>query len=488
MENSGATSRGFVGTLNNVQLADVLQMCCIGGTSTAIRVTKDEREGIIYLVEGEIVHAEAADITGQQAFFEIMSWNQGNFESLMGRRPKTTTIEHNWQHLLMEACRRQDEDSSSSQLTQEPSAESENPALAGDSEPIRVLIVDDSAMMRKALAKIFDGDTFQIVGNAVNGEEALDLIPGVQPDVVTMDVNMPVMDGISALKRIMIQFPLPTVMVSAMTQDGATITFDALKYGAVDFIPKPSQLNGEDKEEQHQLIRQKVRLASEVAINSVRYIRTGLKVKEDVQTHSSPENVVCLVAAEGGYGALLKIVPQLTPELSAAFVVVLYAEPEHVDAFAHYLDLHSQIQVKRAMSGDQLQGGVCYLVSGKEYGTIESLDDGLRLHLTPSSFPERRGAADILMISLAEKFGNGALGVVLSGAATDGSDSLGELLHMGGDALIQSPQTCLLKEMVEAAIAKCAGAKVVDDDKIASEITRIIQSRAETGSLGGANI
>lgn len=486
MENSGATSRGFVGTLNNVQLADVLQMCCIGGTSTAIRVTKNGREGIIYLVEGEIVHAEAADITGENAFFEIMSWSQGNFESLMSKRPDTSTITHNWQHLLMEACRRQDEDSSTQQSA-EALVGNEKHASDGENSPIRVLIVDDSAMMRKALAKIFEGDTFQVVGNAVNGEEALDLIPSVLPDVITMDVNMPVMDGISALKRIMIQFPLPTVMVSSMTQDGATITFDALKYGAVDFIPKPSQLNGEDKEKQNQLIREKVRLASEVAINSVRYIRTGLKEKDDVQVHSSPEHVVCMVAAEGGYGALLKIVPQLTPELSAAFIVVLYGAPEHVDAFARYLDLHSAIKVQRAMSGDRLQGGVCYLVSGKEYGTIESLEDGLRLHLTPSSFPDRRGAADILMISLAEKFGNGALGVVLSGAATDGSDSLGELLHMGGDALVQSPQTCLLKEMVEAAIVKCTSAKVVDDDKIASEIKRIVQARTGSASRGSAS-
>jgi len=342
-----------------------------------------------------------------------------------------------------------------------------------------VLIVDDSAMMRKALAGIFDDEDFLIVGNAANGVEALDLIPRVHPDVITLDVNMPVMDGISALKRIMIQFPLPTVMVSAMTQDGATITFDALKYGAVDFIPKPSQLAEEDQENQIELIREKVQLASKVAINSVRYIRTGLQEKQTAQIHPNLGSVACMVAGEGGYGALLKIVPQLTPDLPAAFLVVLYAAPEHVDAFARYLDQHSRITVKRAKNGDKLEGGVCYLISGKEYATMEHSDNGLHLHLTPSSFPNRRGAADILMISLAEKFGADALGIVLSGASSDGSDGLNELLHVGGDALIQSPQTCLVKEMPEAAVGKCAKALVVADDQMASEIARIIRGRSE---------
>lgn len=475
MNDSGATSRGFVGTLNNVQLSDILQMCCLGGTSTAIRVTKDGREGIIYLVEGEIVHAEAGDISGETAFFTIMGWNQGNFESIMGKRPDRTTIAHNWQHLLMEACRRQDEDLHSQQGVA-TALEEDEPVFDIDDRRIRVLIVDDSAMMRKALAAIFDEEDFLIVGNAANGVEALDLIPGVHPDVITLDVNMPVMDGISALKRIMIQFPLPTVMVSSMTQEGSTITFDALKYGAVDFIPKPSQLNEEDREKQIGLIREKVQLASKVAINSVRYIRTGLQDKQGVQIHSNLEYAVCMVAGEGGYGALLKIVPQLTPDLPAAFLIVLYAASDHVEAFARYLDLHSRIPVKRAKNGDKLQGGVCYLVSGKEYATIERSDNGLILQLTPSSFPNRRGAADILMISLAEKLGAAALGIVLSGASTDGSDGLNELLHTGGDALIQSPETCLLKEMAEAAIAKCAKALVVADDKMAAEIARVIRS------------
>jgi len=479
MKNSGATSRGFIGTLKNVQLSDILQMCCIGGTSTAIRVTKDGREGIINVVEGEIVHAEAGDISGETAFFAIMGWNQGNFESIMGKLPDKTTIVQNWQHLLLEACRRQDEDSPVRSQVETVSAEDKVVADIEDTR-IRVLVVDDSALMRKALAGIFDEEDFLIVGNAANGVEALELIPRVQPDVITLDVNMPVMDGISALKRIMIQFPLPTVMVSAMTQDGATITFDALKYGAVDFIPKPSQVDEDGQENQIELIREKVQLASKVAINSVRYIRTGLQEKQTAQIHANPEHVACMVAGEGGYGALLKIVPQLTPDLPAAFLAVLYAAPEHVDAFALYLDRHSRIPVKRATNGDTLQAGVCYLISGKEYATIEPTDNGSNLQLTPSAFPNRRGAGDILMISLAEKFGADALGIVLSGASTDGSDGLHELLHVGGGALIQSPETCLLKEMPEAAIGKCAKAHVVADDKMAAEIARIIRTRVES--------
>ncbi|MBM9614098.1 response regulator [Desulfobulbus rhabdoformis] len=475
MNTPGTKSRGFVGTLNNVQLSDILQMCCIGGTSTAIRVTKDGREGTIYLVEGEIVHAEAGDISGEKAFFAIMGWNQGNFESILGQVPDTNSIVQSWQHLLLEACRRQDEDSPTQPLAK---TDKDKPFAEIEDTRIRVLIVDDSSMMRKALATIFDETNFLIVGSAANGAEALDLIPSLTPDVITLDVNMPVMDGISTLKRIMIQFPLPTVMVSAMTQDGATITFDALKYGAVDFIPKPSQLSEDDKEEQIRLIREKIQLASKVSINSVRYIRRGRQEKQHIQGETELEYVACMVAGEGGYGALLKIVPQLDPNLPAAFLVVLYGATEHVDAFAHYLNQHSQITVQRATNGNAVQPGICYLVSGQEYATIEQSGRDLLLQLTPSSFPNRRGAADILMISLAEKFGPSTVGITLSGASSDGSDGLNELLHSGGKALVQSPETCLLKEMAEAALKKCDRALVIADDEIAAEITRIVRARA----------
>ncbi|PIE72601.1 MAG: hypothetical protein CSA20_07095 [Deltaproteobacteria bacterium] len=481
MSNSGLINRGFAGTLKNVQLTDILQMSCIGGTSTAILVGKNGLEGIVYLIEGEIVHAEVGDIVGETAFYTIMGWNEGNFEFLMGKMPNKTTITLNWQHLIMEACRRQDENALSQADGEEAVIETSR-GEEGDDKRIRVLVVDDSAMMRKALASIFDKEGFLVVGSAANGAEALELIPGTRPDVITMDVNMPVMDGISALKRIMIRFPLPVVMVSAMTQEGAALTFDTLKYGAVDFIPKPSQLDGENREKQNSLIREKVQLAAKVAISSVRYIRTGVIERQGHQTAAQLKFGACMVAGEGGYGALLKIIPHLTPDLPVAFMVVLYAAPEHVDAFTQYLDSHSQIRVLRATDNMTLQGGVCYLVAGVEYATIEPSGDTLSLRLTPSSFPNRRGAGDMLLISMAERLGKNSLGIILSGAFTDGADGVKELVYVGGETLIQSPETCLMREMPKAAMDKCADALVVADNKIGPEIIKVVQARSRLGS------
>ncbi|PID76758.1 MAG: hypothetical protein CSB24_04865 [Deltaproteobacteria bacterium] len=474
MSNSEGKDSGFIGTLS-VQLPDILQMSCIGGTTAAIVVSKGSRNGKVYLVEGEIVHAEVGDVVGEDAFYTIMGWNQGSFEFRMGEKPDKKTITLNWQHLIMEACRKQDEGETaagSGDAAQET-------GLKERDRRIRVLVVDDSSMMRKALASIFGEEEFIIVGNAADGEEALELIPKVHPDVITMDINMPVMDGVAALKRIMIRFPIPTVMVSAMTHEGATITFDTLKYGAVDFIPKPSSLSGEDKEKQKQLIRKKVQLAADVSINSVRYIRTEKLDQQGDEGGRPMDFAVCMVAAEGGYGTLLKVIPQIPAGLGAAFMVVLYADPEHVDAFVSYIGSHSQIPVKRATDGMPLEGGVCYLVSGLEYAKIEKGGDGYSLHLTPSSFPDRRGAGDMLMISMAEVMGADCMGVVLSGASTDGTDGMNELQHSRAGLLIQQPETCLVKEMAESALEKCPDALVAPDSSLGSELVRIIVERAE---------
>ncbi len=480
MQKTGSTEQGFAGTLKNVQLADFLQMWCLGGNNTAIRVTKDSRVGTIYLVDGEIVHAKAGDIVGEEAFYTVMRWSSGAFESIVTSLPEESTISQGWQYLLMESSRRIDEDKEAADEAGTKAIElkdSGSPAHDQQADkPIRVLIVDDSAMMRKALAAAL-GDGFIVVGNAANGAEALELVPQVNPDVITMDVNMPVMDGISALKRIMIQYPIPTIMVSAVTQEGATVTFDALKYGAVDFISKPSQMDTGDRDAQISDIRERVRLASRVAINAVRYIRTRSKENTTKLANPGLEFVGAMGAGEGGYGSLLKIIPQLDPELPAAFIVVLYVAPAHVEAFSRYLDQHSRFSVKQAKDGEQLRGGTCYLASGEEYVTIKTVDGKSALQITPSSFPARRGSANMLMISLAEKMGPQAVGMVLSGTSTAGAEGVGEISHMGGTVLIQAPSTCLMHEMPKAALATCVNALEVDDNEMAREINRLVRAQ-----------
>ncbi len=339
-------------------------------------------------------------------------------------------------------------------------------------DPYKLLIVDDSKLIRRAISNIFKSqDNFQVVGEAGNGKEALEMLPKLNPDVVTMDINMPVMDGLTALKHIMIKNPKPTVMLSSLTKEGASVTFDALKYGAIDFIPKPSRTNGDSLGEQELNIIKKVNLAAEVEIESVKYIRS---VPKD-ESCKRPDEIECkgliaMGASEGGYGALLKIIPQIIPDLSAALLVVIYAASQHVDAFASYLDSHSSVKVKRAKDKDPVEGGVCYLCSGEEYVTIHSTGNKYNLQISPSPFAGRRGSINMLMFSVAEAMGMRSAGVILSGSGEDGAEGLGEIVRTGGTAIVQEPKSCLCREMAISAIDSCDVDLVISETKIASEI------------------
>ncbi|MCK4705239.1 MAG: response regulator, partial [Gammaproteobacteria bacterium] len=246
----------------------------------------------------------------------------------------------------------------------------------------KILIVDDSKMIRKGLSEIFATSAdFEVVGEAADGVEALSVIRQTQPDVVTLDVMMPGMDGLTTLKHIMIECPRPTVMLSSLTQDGSETTFDALRYGAVDFISKPSRLEEEDMDALASDIIKKLNTASDIDVGVTAYIRTCVSNAEAANSaDASCEKLVALGAAEGGYRALMKIIPHLTPG-NAAYLVVLYAEDEHIEAFASYLNEHSQLMVKRAENDEVLQAGICYISAGSDYMSVHHQEDELVLHV-----------------------------------------------------------------------------------------------------------
>ena len=339
-------------------------------------------------------------------------------------------------------------------------------------DPYKLLIVDDSKLIRRAVSNIFkDQEKFRVVGEAGDGKEALELLPELNPDVVTLDINMPVMDGLTTLKHIMIKSPRPTVMLSSLTQEGASVTFDALKYGAIDFIPKPTRTNGDSLGEQELNIIKKINLAAEVEIESIQYIRSIPKEKSDKR----PDGIECkgmiaMGASEGGYGTLLKIIPKIIPDLSAALLVVVYADSKHVDAFAGYLDSHSFVKVKRAKDGEEIKGGVCYLFSGEEYATVHSSGNKYNLQISPSPFAGRRGSINMLMFSVAEAMDMRATGVILSGTGDDGAEGLGEIIRTGGTAIVQDPKSCLCREMAISAIDRCDVDIIISNTKIALEI------------------
>ena len=341
---------------------------------------------------------------------------------------------------------------------------------------VRALIVDDSKLIRRLIASIFNqSQQVQVVGEAENGAEALEMMPRLNPDVVTLDVNMPVMDGLTALKHIMIKYPRPTVMLSTYTRDGERVTFDALKYGAIDFIAKPSRLEGLTLEEQRQRIIQKVMTAAKVELGAVHYLRDV--PKQRISKRPGNKNCNFLLAmgtSVGGYSALLKIIPQLRPDLPVAFLVVFYTVSEYLDAFIKYLDEYSDVQVKRAVNGDLLKNGVCYMASGDEYVTVHPSNGQLSLKVHPKPFPLHQGAVNMLMFSLADVMKHRSIGVILSGSGEDGVEGVREILRMGGIGIVQDSSSCLCQETVQSTLHSCKVDLVLSDWRIPSELNTLL--------------
>ncbi|MEJ2039304.1 MAG: response regulator, partial [Desulfosarcinaceae bacterium] len=285
-----------------------------------------------------------------------------------------------------------------------------------DAAPLQVMIVDDSKLIRKVLRQIIEADgNKKVVAEAEDGKQALDMLMDKKPDVITLDINMQVMDGLTALKHIMIKRPTPTVMISALTKEGALETFDALKYGAIDFLPKPSQVKGADLNAQRENIVRKLELAAAVQIVSVRYLRRPSKDKDP--KHHTPEPcrfVVSIGATDGGYGSLLNMVPGLRGDLPAAYVAVLHQAPQHVEAFVSYLDRCSQLEVRRAKDGMPLNTGVCYLAALDECVCFEKKGEETVMRVNAAGSPEQECAVNLMMQSATAVMQDRAAGVILS--------------------------------------------------------------------------
>lgn len=342
------------------------------------------------------------------------------------------------------------------------------------SNPVRkVLVVDDSSVVRRSIVSIFQqSGLLQVVGEAENGQEALAMIPRLTPDLVTLDVVMPVLSGLTTLKYIMIFHPTPVVMLSSLTQEGADITFDALRYGAIDFIPKPSQLHHQSLDNQANEIVQKSLIASKIRTQLIQYIR--LQPRSSPQQNSAYQqeckNIVVIGSAEGGYSSLLKIIPKLKIYPNTVYMAVVYDTSSHVDHFISYLRRYSEVTPTRVKNNMMLHSGMCYISLGEEYVTVHSLGGVLSTHVSQAPFTSRRGSVDMLMFSAAESVGRRALGVILTGAGNDGAEGLEEIIRVGGGAIVQAPVNCLYKDMPLAALNACEAEIVVSDVDIAYEI------------------
>jgi two-component system chemotaxis response regulator CheB len=338
--------------------------------------------------------------------------------------------------------------------------------------PITVLIVDDSTVLRKIIKEMFSADAqLKVVGEAEHGLKALELISELKPDVVTLDVNMPVMDGLTAIKHIMIKCPTPVVMFSTLTGQGAKETFEALRYGAIDLLQKPSSLLKEDLKSQHELIISRVKNAARAGIDAVRYLRpTQTTTSKKSAVNTDCQWIFGIGSSYGGYGSLLGLIPELKPDLPAAFISVLYSNPSHVDAFTRYLNEHSTLDVRRAIDGQPILPGSCYLASVFETVSITNDDRGLMLQVQSETLKQPERAADELMTSLSSVLKERASGILLSGIGEDGIMGIGNIISGGGNAIVQDPRTCLCADTTALAAKKYGLSPILPGARMAETI------------------
>ena len=346
-------------------------------------------------------------------------------------------------------------------------------------KPIQVMVVDDSAFMRNSIAKQLNEDSgIHVIGFASNGKEALKLLPQLQPDVITLDVEMPHMDGLSTLREIMRTFPRPVIMFSSLTKEGAAETIRALMLGAVDFIAKPdNQLDihaamADMVVKIKAAARAKVKSASPILLKPVP--ATPKYPDKQVHTYMKRTPVVLIGSSTGGPAALNEIIPALPSSLQSPVLVVQHMPAGFTHSLSERLDSRSHLKVKEAEPGDTLLVGQVLIAPG---GFHMTLDD--KEQVTLNQKPPVHGvrpAVDVTLNSLVQRFGRNVVAVILTGMGSDGTHGASILRSTGGYVIAEDESTCVVWGMPRSVVEAGAASAVLPRPQIARAIERIIQS------------
>jgi two-component system chemotaxis response regulator CheB len=355
--------------------------------------------------------------------------------------------------------------------------------------PIRVLVVDDSALMRKLIPQMLAGDeSLEVVGTAMDGNFCLKKIEELRPTVVTLDLEMPGMNGIDTLKEIMRRQPVPVIVFSSHSTEGASVTMRALGLGAFDFVTKPEDTSAHMAETAKELIA-KVKAAAECKLKP--RMLTGILHKQE-KVSVSPSNatkVVGIGVSTGGPQAMQYLLSQLPGDFPGTLVVVQHMPEGFTDMFARRLDETCALRVKEAQSGDLLRRGRVLICPGSRHMKVKRLPLGDVAVLSDEPRVNgHRPSADVLLRSLAEEFKTQAVGVLMTGMGDDGAEGLGAVKKEGGMTIAQSEDSCVVFGMPKAAIERGYAARVVALDVMAATLQAICGRSGETeiGSDGRA--
>jgi two-component system chemotaxis response regulator CheB len=344
---------------------------------------------------------------------------------------------------------------------------------------IRALVVDDSAFMRSAISSMLSSDPdIQVVGLAKDGLEAIAKIKILRPDIVTLDVEMPRMDGIEALKHIMASNPVPVVMVSSLTTEEAQVTLEALDLGALDYIPKNlADLSVNILRIKKDLLEKIKHLAKKKVLR--RATMPGEPVVVEAMPKRSGErriNVMAMGTSTGGPKALQEIIPKLPKDFPVPIVIAQHMPKAFTGPFAERLDQLSKITVKEAKHNDVLEPGVAFVAPGGKHMKLKRVDL-LKVNVDISSEDEGAGyrpSVDVLVSSVADVFPGRALGIILTGMGSDGVKGIEKLKKTGGRVFVQNEKTCVVFGMPKAVVDAHLADKVLPIEKFAKEIVNAV--------------
>ena len=335
--------------------------------------------------------------------------------------------------------------------------------MSNSDKKIRVLIVDDSAFMRVAITKMMEKEPrIDVIDTARNGAEGLEKIKRLKPDLVTMDIEMPVMDGLKALGIIMKEMPLPVIMISSLTEEGADATFTALELGAVDYIPKAgkSSIDLDIQKIAEQLRLKVISLGSRRPIFSRPQLPKVSPIVKPLTAEpriSRPQQcqVVALGISTGGPLALQSMLPDIPANISAGILIVQHMPPTFTGPFAKRLDGLSQIHVKEAEDYDLIEPGCAYVARGGIHMKLKSERNGLSLRVNLDPQPDDLlfiPSVDTMMLSLVENYKGNVLGVIMTGMGSDGLKGMTRIREKGGVTIAQDKESSVIYGMPKACV------------------------------------
>jgi two-component system, chemotaxis family, protein-glutamate methylesterase/glutaminase len=350
---------------------------------------------------------------------------------------------------------------------------------------VRVLVVDDSALMRKVIPQMLEADPLiEVVGTAMDGTFCLKKIEELQPHVVTLALQMPAMNGIETLKEIMRRHPLPVIVVSSHSTDGASVTLKALGLGAFDFVAKPRDATGHMAETAHELIA-KIKAAA-----GCKLVRPGfsgrtvppLEKLSLAKAAPAPSKLVAIGISTGGPQALEFLLAQLPPSFPGTIVVVQHMPENFTEMFARRLDELCSLRVKEAQSGDVLQAGRVLICPGNRHIKVKRLPQGDVVVLNDEARVNgHRPSVDVLFRSVATEFGSQAVAALMTGMGDDGAEGLGAIKKAGGVTIAQSEESCVVFGMPKAAIERGYATRVLALENISTTLLALCGRTENSG-------